>query len=52
MTVVRWGVRFLFASGFIVALALFLGYAPAWSGLVILALGGALVAIYIHRLET
>lgn len=49
---VRDAVRIVFALAFIIGLALFLGYAPVWAGLVILLCLIGLVAIFLKQLET
>lgn len=51
-TTLRWTVRIAFALAFIIGLALFLGYAPIWSGVVLFFLIAAGVAVWCHRLET
>lgn len=50
--ITRTIVRIVFATALIVGLSLFLGYAPIWSGLVIILCMVALVAIFHKQLDT
>lgn len=49
---VRDGVRVIFGMTVIIGLALFLGYAPIWAGLVIILCLIALVAVFNKQLNT
>ena len=48
----NWVVRLLSGLTVIAAVSLFLGFVPAWGCVVLLVLGGALVASVLHGLDT